>query len=417
MAELTHVYDFTDTTSIFTAASQGSWTNTPASGNAPAAILGSALTANTKYLIIARAISIKGELTNHDFVRVSTADDTTIAAKSESRIEAGTTGDVWTSYMFIHSYTTDATPADIEFQAQNLGGASQTVRNSELLLLDLDAIGTEGTDYYEDIQAAGGGDYSKTADTTVVAQLLGSDMGTAEHLILGYAAVEVNNAGRYYDHSLHACDDEATAAKKAGHRAEGEDTNETRLSGFAIRHKASSGTPNVTLYGASENGGGAQNADGGGYLIALPASIFEDGIRYTYVAGTIAIDTTETNLATISEFTPTTAGNHMVFGRSEGSATPTANGSMWVQNQSDHIRFQDRGSNQNQMWDTAKDNEQQLTFQRHAITTNETLELESLGVGADFDAEHRWLVVVNLAFDSGPGPTLPPERLIIGVGT
>ena len=271
--------------------------------------------------------------------------------------------------------------------------------------------------HYADLSntdSGGDGEYSSTVDTTIVAQLPGAALGTDEYLILGGAKVNVNSAGRWYSHRLHAAYDTSTAAVRSLVQAEGEDTSEERISGFAIRHKASSGTPDVTLYG-TEEAANANHSDFGAYLIALPTSLFADFVD-DYEAGSVVIDGTETTIATTGSYTPTVTGNHLIFGRSNGVGPPTALGGMWVESTTTEIRTGDSTPTQNQAWDDTKDQEQQVTFQRYAITTAETFNLRSQAPGVDFDQEHRWLIVVNLN-PPGAGDTTVTPGVITSTST
>jgi hypothetical protein len=145
----------------------------------------------------------------------------------------------------------------------------------------------------------------------------------------------------------------------------------------------------------------------GGYLIALPASAFAD-FKAFYEAGTIEIDTTETTIVTSGSYTPSVTGNHLIFGRSNGDNVINLGG-MWVESTTTEIRTGDSTPTQNQIWDAAKDDEQQVTFQRYSITTAETFNLRSIG-GAVFEQEHRWLILVNLnAPAAPPAGELPPR--------
>ena len=253
--------------------------------------------------------------------------------------------------------------------------------------------------------------YSSTVSTGEIflAEVLvyGADP-TPEQLILGYGRCDIANTGRYFDISLHHAYDTSTSVQRARHRAEGEDGAEQRIVGFATRHKASSGTPDVTMYGASENAGGGQNQDGGGYLIALPTSLFADFVD-DHTIGGISIDGSEQTIATTGSYTPTVTGNHLIFGRSNGQSQTTQLGGMWVDSTTTEIRTGDSTPTHNQEWDTAKDGEQQITFQRYSITTAETFNLQSQGAAATFVQELRWLIVVNLNPPaSGPPPPVYP---------
>ncbi len=262
-------------------------------------------------------------------------------------------------------------------------------------------VRTTGTDLDDDGTTD---EYHTTEATSLIARLDGAALATDEWLVAGYATCTIASTGKVFSHSLYAAYDVSTAVEVTRHSAEGEDTTapERRLSGSIIRHQASSGTPNVTLYGVDEAGGGAHNEDGGGYLIALPASIFAD-FEHFYTAGTIAIDGTETTIQTSGSYTPTVTGNHLIFGRSNGEGDPTALGGMWVESTTTEIRTGDAAPTHNQIWDP-QDNEYQATFQRYSITTAETFNLRSQGAAANFDQEHRWLVIVNLNAAAGGTP-------------
>ncbi len=138
MAELTHFYDEENTVGSM---ASSTFSNAMTVGSNPAQVLGSALTANTKYLIVARALIEQSSLSNHVRCRVQTDDDPSIEAKSEARVEVEQTasGDML-SYLFTHSFVTDASPADVEFQLAVVGGSTARIDQSSLFLLDLDAI-------------------------------------------------------------------------------------------------------------------------------------------------------------------------------------------------------------------------------------------------------------------------------------
>jgi hypothetical protein len=310
------------------------------------------------------------------------------------------------SYFFVHSFTTDGTPDDIDLQIKVDGGSALRIDQMSMFVLDLDAIGTEGTDYFEDIQAVDTGtEYSTSTATTVLSQLSGADLGTDEHLVLGYARTDVGSTGRWYRIQHFYAEDASSSTVKTSIYAEGEDTAEQRITGVAFRHKASSGTPNVTMYGQEEAANGNMT-DGGAYMIALPSALFAD-MEYTYSAANVSVDGTETTIATIASYTPTTNGNHLVLGTANGSNTPTALGGMWVEEGTTEIRTGDAAPTHNQIWDNAKDNEVMNTFQRYSITSTVTLNLRAQGAGTDFDVSNRHLLIVNLN-EPDTGPTVYP---------
>ncbi len=400
MAELTHFYNENNTAATETAINFAAATDI-------VFIDGAALSASTKYLVVCRALIGSTSATDKILPRVA-YDGTTIGfgGSSYEMLQTGTSDLL--SWLFVHSFTTDSVQdgtKDIAFRCP-VDGSTANIDQASLFVLDLDAIGTEGIDYFEDIQANDvGTEYSTSLATTVLAQLAGSDLGTDEYLILGDARVHVGSAGRYYTHPIYGAYDTSTPVLLALHRAEGEDTAELRLSGFAVRHKASSGTPNVTIYGEEEAASGNMT-DGGAYLIALPTALFADFVD-DRDDSTQVVDGTETTIATSGSYTPTTTGNHLIFGWANGIQEPTALGGMWVESTTTEIRTGDSTPTHNQIWDNAKDNEQMVTFQRYSITTAETFNLRAQGAGADFDVDNSWLIVVNLNPPSTGATSLP----------
>ncbi len=412
MAELTHLYDETSTR---TSTSSTTYVDSP-SGGADPVILGSALTADTNYLIVARGLIESNNVSDHVYFRVFTADDTTIETKSEVRYEmADNSSDAGISYFFVHSFKTHVTtPTDVKLQFKSDGSpASARWDQATLWLLDLDAIGTAGTDYFEDInnntEDVDDIEYEVTPTTTTLATIAGSDMGTDEHLILGYARVAIGSAGRWFAHSLNFAYDTATSASSIGHAGEGEDVAEMRVSGFFARHKASSGTPDVTLTGSEEAANGNMH-DEGAYLIALPTALFADFVEI-FTTGDVDVNT-EATVATTGSYTPTTAGNHLIFGRVRNNTNFINDndnaGQIWVDSTSTEIRTGDALPTHWQSWDKNKTSAQMITFQRYSISTAETFNLQAVGHSADpSNVDERILIVVNLNAADG-GQTISP---------
>lgn len=409
MAELTHFYAEDNTVHD----GGSGWTTA-------LSISGASLTANTKYLIVARGVEGSDSAATLAGTRVSTADDSTIATKSASNVEHEQTAAAdGLSYFFSHSYTTDASPADVLLESL---GTTSTLDQMSLFLLDLDAIGTAGTDYFEDVQAVDGTtEYESdfpTNPATILAEIAGSDMGTAEHLILGYARADVGSTGRWFDISLATAMDAATNAEVAKHRAEGEDTTEQRIVGFAARHKASSGTPNATIVGTEEAANGNM-FDGGAYLIALPTALFAD-FEFKYESGnTAGLDGNEGSVAPLGAYTPTVGGNHLILGQANGVQTPTALGGIWVEAPvPTEMRTGDSAVTQNQIWDNAKDDELMNTFQRVSIAASEEFYfLRAQGAGADFELTDSWLIVVNLNEAGGGGDATATPTTVAAAGS
>ncbi len=257
---------------------------------------------------------------------------------------------------------------------------------AEVLVYD-----SNGRGYHEDIQLEDDTtEYSTTASTTILAELPSADLGTDEHVIFGYARVDIGSAGRWYNHLFRW----GGGAARFFAQAEGEDTDEQRLTGFA-GVVTGDGSEDFRIYGTEEAANGNM-FDGGAYLIALPSSLFADVVS-AFTSTSIIIDGTETTIQTVGPYTPSVGGNHLVFGSSAGDTVePTQIGGVWVEEGTTEIRSGDSAETHNQIWDDTKDREQQHTFQRYSISSQVTFNLRSQGAGADFDQLYRWLTVVNL---------------------
>ena len=408
MAELTHFYNEENTNGTTTSST---WTNSAGTGNDPASIAGSSLEANTKYLIIARGLVGGNNASERFGMRVATADDSLVAAKSTHDIEVRQLGaNDLNSYFFVYAYTTDASPADIEIQVRSEDGLNICFFDqTSLFLLDLDAIGVAGTDYFEDVNDTVEADeveYDTGTANTILATIPGSSMGTDEYFVLGYASVAIGSTGRWYRHDLYGSYDTSPPQQILQFaQAEGEDVAELRLTGFASRHKANSGTPDATIYGQEEAANG-NHFDNGAYLIAFPTSLFAD-FESVFNDNSVAVDGTETLLNSIASYAPTVTGNHLVIGRACGFNC-TALGGMWVESGTTEIRTGDSVPTHNHLWDDAKDLEQMITFQRYSITSTETFNLRGQGAGADFDVQDRHLLVINLDDGVSAASVYPP---------
>ena len=270
---------------------------------------------------------------------------------------------------------------------------------AEVLVYD-----SNGRGYFEDIQEDTSDEYAVDPSTTDLAQLLGSDLGTDEYWILGSAQTEIGSTGRWFEVAIESAYDTSTAAIRQRHRAEGEDTDERRIMGWSIRHKASSGTPNVTLLGMEESGN-ANMDDGGAYLIALPTSLFAD-FEHDYIAGVIDI-VSETTVASVGPYTPSVNGNHLILG-SVQCDIGTSVVKLHLEDGTTETRPGDVTPSQNQVWDFAKDREMVFTFERISISAQKTYNLRGKTVSGNKDVENRWLIVVNLNKPAVAGAVYPP---------
>ena len=355
---------------------------------------GTSLTANTKYLIVARAMFGSNSLTAKCNLQVSTADDTSIASKSWAKMEAqlagGATNTVLKSYLFVHSYTTDATPADVLFEFMVDATSTVTVDQYSLLLIDLDDLGS--ANYVEDINAATGTEYTTTLATQ--ASIAGADLGTTDEWVaLGCIKTGIGSTGVNFNVNLRGADDSASQSNLNFVTEEGEDTSEERLVGMVGRHKAV--TSNVDLaIEASEDANNGNMTFEGSYLIALKASAFAD-FGHDYDDTVISLTTTEQTVGTVGPYTPTTNGNHLILGRIAKSGPDNDNIFLHLEDGTTETRTGDSTPSHLQIWDSAKDKEAAYTMQRIDISAQKTYNLRGTG-SSNTDAIDAWLLVLNL---------------------
>ncbi len=370
-------------------------------------ILGSSLAPNTKYLIIAKAL-FGGDNASGDFLlRIRTADDTTIESKSEAMLEPTfTANDELEPYFFVHSYSTDGTPNDIRFQLRT-NSAIRTARVDQLslLLIDLDDLGSDN--YFEDINADDSVELDDAPTFTTLANLSAADLGIIEEwLLLGYARIEMGSTGRNFDVRLMAANDGSSQVEMNYHSAEGEDTGNLRVVGVAGRHKAVTSNVAAAIQALEEAANG-NHLNRGGYLIALKTSAFAD-FEFAFNSGDISVSTTETTLATITDYTPSTATNHLIVGRcnlndtggNSRIATYVENGAGTNLMAGDDVAFQ------TQNWDDT-DLEMACSSMRESLpASQDTFDLQGiLDTGeTSRNFEYRWLLMLNLEKADGIPP-------------
>lgn len=370
----------------------------------------SGLAASTKYLIIAKAL-FGGNVDSDNYgMRVETADDTTIESKSEARIEPTfVQNDELEPYFFVHSFTTDTSPDSVTIQTRSFDATALRIDQFSLLLIDLDDLGS--ANYFENIHADDSVEYGLTfADT---ANLSAADLGTTEEwLLLGYQRTGIGSGGRNFDIRLFAANDGASQVEMNYHAAEGEDTNELRVVGVAGRHKATSNT--AAAIQALEEANAANHLNRGGYLIALKASAFAD-FKFDFTAGSISVTSPgETDLATITNYTPSTATNHLMVGRANCADTDgNSRTSCTARIGSLQLMVQDIFTDQTQNWD-ATDREMITSAGLEDLpATQETFKLTAIRHPSDADRnfEYRWLLMLNLEKADGAPPTGQPTPI------
>ena len=366
----------------------------------------SGLAATTKYLIIAKAL-IGGEDAGDDFgVRVETADDTGVESKSEARVQPTfTASDELEPYLFVHSFTTDSSPDNVTIQTRSWDTTVLNVDQMSLLLLDLDDLGS--SNFFETIDADTNDELNVGFQQEVV--IAGSDLGTTEEwLCLGYLRVSMGSTGRSFGVQLNTANDDDSSANRSRHFAEGEDTAELRVVGHAARHKAATADKDAAITASEEHDAANMNRRGG-YLIALKGSAFAD-FKFAYNSGNIEVSTTETTLATITDYTPSSATNHLIIGRTNLNATGgNSRIATYVENSTPtNLMAGDDVAFQTQNWDDT-DEEMAVSVLRESLpASQDTFDLQGILDGSETSRnfEHRWLLMLNLEL-SGAAPADP----------
>lgn len=374
-------------------------------------ILGSSLLASTKYLIVARILWNGDDLAKLFHMRISTADDSLIAAKSESIQEPSATNPILGPlYFFVHSFTTDATPADILFEFK--AGASASIAQADQLalgVLDLTDLGS--ANFVETIST----DDSVEYPTTQAAQftIAGTDLGTDEWAVLAYQRSGMGAGARNFRVEASSAVDTSTTAIRGTDENEGEDTSEFRMSGFALRHKASSGTPNFEIQTWEEDAP-SNMLNRGGYAIALKTSAFADS-QFAYTAASTAIDATERTFQTITSYSPSVTADHWLFGMwNQTAINNDKNVRMFIEDDGAEMRVGDESMAPRPHYDVTA-TPQLVLFHQDNIASTNTSTYTLRGYGGPDDVEHRWLVILSLE-KAGVAATIP-ERLKMGVGT
>ncbi len=357
-------------------------------------IAGASLLANTNYLIVAQML-FNGKSTSRKFDgRVTTADDSTIASKSTATVEPSRQQtDQAAVYFFVHSFQTDASPADVllQFRTGNTASAAQADQIS-LFLLDLDDL--ESANFHETISADDGVEYPTAS--AVQFSIAGSNLGTDEWLILAYQMTGIGSVSENFRVEAHAANDTSTTALRALNENEGEDTDEKRTTGIVLRHKASSGTPNFEVH-TSEESITANMLNKGGYAIALKTSAFAD-FASVYTAGSTAIEVTEATFQTVSSYSPSVTADHLLFGVwNQTGTTITAATFMHIEDDGVELRVGDVDMSASERYDvTALPHHVLFHLDNIDSTDTSTYTLRGTADATGNSVEHRWLIILSL---------------------
>ncbi len=372
------------------------------------------LAATNKYLIVCRLAQAHDQSNDLGCVRIRTDDDAAIEAHSEQILE-GTTGGFTNRgqlYFFARSFTTSATPTDVLLEAR-VNTAGDTTQSDQITFFVLDLTDLGSANYFETIHADDTTEYPTTlADIFTIA---GSDLGTDEWAVLGYLRTSIGGISSLFTVQVLAANDTSTSAVRTFHEVETEDSAEEAIVGFALRHKASSGTPNFQVQ-AKEEGPGNNHQNGGGYAIALKTAAFAD-FDHDYESGATTIDTTERTFATVTSYSPTTTADHLIFGMwNQVLVTATRETQIHIEDDGTEMRTGDQPLVQIMNTDV-RNRAQSMMFHMDNILSSDTSTYTLRGAtttDTDETVEHRWLMILSLEeADSGPAATpfdLIPKR-------
>ncbi len=364
-------------------------------------ISGGSLAATTKYLIICRGI-LGGASQNDTYrIRVETEDDTVIEAKSEMLIEpATTTADRGVPYFFVHSYTTDSSPAAVNFQMASPDSSEGRSDQITLVLIDLDDLGS--ANFFETVHADNTDDYPTTEAQEW--SIAGSSLGTDEWHVFGYQRTDIANVTNNYRVAFRAAVDASSNSEVLKDENEGEDAAEFRFSGFAGRHKASSGTPNFECMTWVEAAAVASN--GGGYGIALRTSAFAD-YQNDFESGTLAVTTTEATYATITSYSPSADADHLIFSQFQLSGPQRTS----LHHEDDTVEM--RTGDQIKVYDQNYDSTTLQTvilghLDNILASDTSTYTMRIVGFGGSQDASNRQLSILSLEKAAAVAEVYPP---------
>ncbi len=374
-------------------------------------IAAASLSASTKYLIIAEAMLAGDHGNDFFFWRINTADDTSIAAKSEMVVEptSATLTDRGLRCRFVHSFTTDSVPADIDMQFKCRDAADvASVDQASLKVVEL-----TDRDFVETISADPGDQTDEYPDVTQAVEwtIPGSSLGTDEHLVFAYQRTQPRTTNKNYRVEIHTALDTSTSAVRAKDENEGEDSAELRNTGFfGLRHKASSGTPDIEIYTWEEDDA-ANMFDRGGYGIAFVTSDWES-ITFAYTAATTVIDSTERTMQSIDAFSPPTTADHLIFGSVNLASMNGIFQHLHVEDDGTPIRTGDQPMAHATKYDATATPHVSVFHETNILSSNTSdYDLQGATDDADDDtAEHRWLTIWSMeladaqrALTTGPG--------------
>lgn len=359
------------------------------------------LLANTKYLIIVDDV-FNGSVNNKNFdMRVSTADDTTIATLSESIVRPKSSGFnpiTGAPYFFVRSFTTSATPTDVLLQFRTLDTAV-SVQADQMTFGVIDLTDFGSGNFFETLHADDASEYSTTQTTEF--SIAGASLGTDEWAVLGYQRTGVNSTGRNFRVEVLSALDTSTNAVVLTDEQEGANNFEKKMTGFAVRHKASSGTPDFEVQSWKE-GSQVTAENNGGYAIALKTSALRNFV-WAYTAAAVDVDTPEATFQTITSYSPDADADHLFFGSWNTINVAGDDTTMHIEDDGAEMRVGDEETFTRLNKDATNDPTSILCHLDNILasdTSTYTLRGKAR-IDSTMQLEHRWLLILSLEKAAG----------------
>jgi hypothetical protein len=272
-------------------------------------IAGSSLTASTTYVVAAFASYGNSSTTTPAEFRLHADDDSNVETRSLNVREFGDEDDEH-HWGWVGEITTDSSPGDIrtEFRVQNTG---HTVRADNVVIM---AIEKADLTCHSEVRTTTSSEYDTTS-TSLLAIDASADLA-ASSTYLVFACNLTDTPGTTYSHEVKLrCDnagDDVALSDFAPHLMEGEDAAQQFCEAMAGVHKTSSSRTLDPAIWVRELNAAHDAVSLYSYIIAIDTGDFED-FDFVYTSGSEAFSTLETT-DTISSYTPTTNGDHLVVG-------------------------------------------------------------------------------------------------------
>ncbi len=369
-------------------------------------IAAASLTADTNYLIIAQGMLASDDGNKEVAWRISTADDTTIATKSNRQIEPSINIVTNVGYPIFYvgsfkTHVTTPTDIDMELRCATDSGDNVWVDQALLVVIDLDDLGSGN--YVETLHS----DDSTAYPTTQAVEwtIPGSSLGTDEWLVLACQGSDMGSATKLHRVEFWGADDGSVSVELGRDMNEAEDSSEIRPHGFVGRHKASSGTPDFEcqIWGVTDNGVDCE----GGYGIAIKTSAFESGgISFDFTSAATDIDSTESTVATISSYSPTTTADHIFFASyNVDLMTEAFQYFVHIEDDGAEMRTGDAAMGHRVVFDPAGGARVPVMHLDNILSSNtSTYTARAVTSDATADgAENRWLVIWSMELAGGGG--------------